>query len=431
MPKRNLTASGGGVVVHFGVGNFHRAHQAWHIDAANRQAKTDWRILGVCPRRPTARDLLRPQNWRYHLLTEGGGGARLEKMNIHCDILVAGENPRGVSESVADSQTALATFTITEEGYFADDEAGIFRLIAAGLQHRRQNNSGGLTMLSCDNLPENGKALRAALLRATEKIPGLPEWTDKHCTFPSSMVDRIVPRTDDALRLRLRNEFDIADKWPVTAENFSQWVVEDCFASDRPALELGGAEIVADARPYENAKLTMLNGAHSLLAYEGIARGFCFMHEAAKDAALRKQTNIFWDEVAETVNAPPTFNLRDYRRQLMERFAAAAPIHRLEQIASDGSRKIAARWLPALHTRTRAGLAAPALCDAIAAWVVFCREKTQRRELINDPMAAQLQQAAKKGAEHLLGLQPVFGGFFDDHPAVAVDILRRIQLRRK
>ena len=427
--NKRAASADGGVVVHFGVGNFHRAHQSWHLARVNRRAKSDWQIVGVCPRRARARDLLRRQNMRYHLLIEGGDGARLERIDIHRDIVVAPENPTAVANAVAAPRATMATFTITEDGYSLaaakSDPASVFHLLAAGLDARRRAGGGGITLLSCDNLPENGRALRRALFAACETFPGLAEWIDKRCAFPSSMVDRIVPQTEDCLRLRLRSEFDIDEEWPAQTEEFSQWVVENRFAAARPALELGSVEIVADARPHENAKLRMLNGAHSFLAYAGLLRGFCFMREAAIDAALGAELESFWDEIETVTAEPPNWRWRDYRRSLAKRFAAPAPAHRLRQIAADGSRKIPARWLPPMRARLEAGLPAPAIGEALAVWAAFCVREARQGATLLDPLAADLTRAAAEGPARLLETRAIFGGIFDGRSELAADIARR------
>lgn len=412
----------GGIVLHFGVGNFHRAHQAWHLAKMNARAGCDWRILGVAPRRPNSRDLLRPRNWRYHLLIEDVRGAELTEMKIHSGILVAPENPEAVAAAVADPRAALITFTLTEEGYASPESlarpSGVFHLLAEGLDARRRAGRGGATIMSCDNLPDNGDALREKILAAA--APDLAEWIARECAFPATMVDRIVPKTDDALRERLRNEFGIDDPAPVRTERFSQWMVENKFADSPPPLEAGGARIVEDIRPPQAAKLAMLNGAHSLLACAGLLRGMEFVHEAAAHPELAAQTNALWDEASEIAPSPP-----DYRLRLSERFRNAALAHRLEQIAADSSRKIPARWMPILRARAAAGLPSPALESAVATWAALTINQTARGLTPDDPLAKKLTSAARSGPAPLLALNDVFGDFFTAQPELAKRVAQK------
>lgn len=388
----------------------------------NARAGCNWRILGVAPRRPNSRDLLRPRGWRYHLLVEDARGAELTEMRIHSGILVASENPEAVAAAVADPRAAMMTFTLTEKGYESPESfarpSGVFRLLANGLEARRRAGRGGATLMSCDNLPDNGGALREKVLSAAG--PDLAEWIARECAFPATMVDRIVPKTDNALRERLRNEFGIDDPAPVRTEKFSQWMVENKFAGAPPPLEAGGAQIVEDIRPPQAAKLAMLNGAHSLLACAGLLRGMEFVHEAAAHPELAAQIGALWDEAAEVAPPPP-----NYRARLSERFRNAALAHRLEQIAADSSRKIPARWMPVLRARAAAGLSSPALESAAANWAAFMMNCAARGTAPDDPLAGKLMSAARSGPKALLALDEVFGDFFAARPELAKSVAQK------
>lgn len=417
-----------GIVVHFGVGNFHRAHQAWHLSAMNARAGCEWRILGIAPRRPHSRNLLRPRKWRYHLLMEESGGAEVADMRIHSGVLVAAENPHAAAAAVADPRAALLTFTVTEQGYEAAESfappAGMFRLLAEGLERRRRAGSGGATLMSCDNLPQNGAVLRDKVLSAA--APELGEWIARECAFPSTMVDRIVPRPDDFLQKRLRAEFGIDDPAALRTEKFSQWVVENKFADGAPPLELGGVEIVADIARPQAAKLAMLNGAHSLLACAGLLRGMEFVHQAAVHPGLSAQVEALWDEAAEIARPPA-----DYRARLAARFRNPALAHQLAQIATDSSRKIPARWMPVLRARKAAGLSSPALESAVASWAALMTRRTAQGAAPDDPLAGQITESARRGAKALLALDFVFGDFFAAQPDLAEKVARKaVQLAR-
>ena len=414
----------GGTIVHFGVGNFHRAHQAWHLSKMNARAGCDWKILGVSPRRSDVRNLLRPRGWRYRLLIEDADGAEWAELGIHSGVLVAPENPEAVVAAVADPRAALMTFTVTENGYAAAESsappAGIFHLIARGLARRRDEKNPGATFISCDNLPENGAVLREKILAAAEAIPANPaEWIARECAFPAAMADRIVPRPDESPRARLRDEFAADDPAAVRTERFSQWVVEDRFAAARPPLESGGVEVAADIRPAQAAKLAMLNGAHSLLACAGLLRGMAFVHEAAAHPGIAARVGRLWDEAAEMLDPPA-----DYRVRLAARFRNAALAHRLAQIAADSSRKIPARWTPMLRARRAAGLASPALENAAAQWTALMMKTAGKGIRPDDPQAELLIAAARSGPKALLALDSVFGDFFAAQPRLMEKISR-------
>jgi fructuronate reductase len=286
-------------IVHLGVGNFHRAHQAWYTQHANQAAGTDWRITGVSLRRPDMRDALKPQGYVYTLEIDDGSGPRYETVSVIDGILVAPEDAGGVAAAIGDAATALVTLTITEKGYglrssdwrldlnrpdTAADLQGsgpttAVGFVVAGLARRHAVGLADLTVLCCDNLPDNGKVLgRAVDDFARAKDPALADWIAANVAFPSCMVDRITPATTDELRQRVATATDKPDAWPVATEGFSQWVIEDRFSGPRPAWERAGAELVPDVRPYELRKLRMLNGAHSTLAYAGRLAGHEYVH---------------------------------------------------------------------------------------------------------------------------------------------------------
>jgi fructuronate reductase len=284
-------------IVHFGLGAFTRAHQAWYTDQAIDADGGDWLIAGVSLRSPTVGEQLTPQDGLYTLAEKSGAGTKLRVIGSVAELIVAPQNPQRIIDLLAAPATEIVTFTITEKGYCraADgsldraqaNAASVYHFLRQGLAARRAAGHAGLTLLSCDNLADNGHQLCRLLAEYLADDADLAAWVAKTCTFPCSMVDRIVPATTDADRAEVEAALGLRDEGVVMTEPFSQWVIEDSFAGPRPAWENHGAQIVQDVAPYETAKLRMLNGAHSALAYLGLRAGHSFVHEAVGDPALR------------------------------------------------------------------------------------------------------------------------------------------------
>lgn len=422
-------------IVHFGLGAFHRAHQAWYTDRAMDAGERDWAICGVSLRSPAVAERLAPQAGLYTLTERGGGSSETRVIGAVREVLVAPSARQAVVARLASADTRIVSFTVTEKGYagrpdgtldFAAAEASFYPLLAEALRRRREGGLPGLTLLSCDNLPANGRELAWLLgqwLDARE--PELGDWVARSCAFPSTMVDRIVPAATEADLAAVERRLGLRDEGAVFAERFSQWVIEDRFVGARPAWEDHGAQLVADAAPYETAKLRMLNGAHSALAYLGLARGHAYVHEAIADPPLRTQVERLMREEAATSFAPaPGQDLVAYADTLLARFADPALMHRLAQIAIDGSQKIPQRWLATLAFHQRRGGGCPALLEALAAWLVHVRGDARP---VDDPLATQLaalwRQAGREGIAAAL-----FGeaGLFAQHWRADEIALRRL-----
>ncbi|UAJ09037.1 mannitol dehydrogenase family protein [Polymorphobacter megasporae] len=411
-------------IVHLGIGAFHRAHQAVYTDDAMDAGDRDWAITGVSLRSPEMRDALAPQDGLYTVTERDGGGDTTRLIGAVRRVLVAAEDPGAVVAAIAAPATRIVSLTVTEKGYWRasdgsldpalPDLAGgtpssIFGYLAAGLARRRDAGAGGLTLISCDNLAGNGRQLERLLQTVlTARDPALAEWVAVNCTCPSTMVDRIVPAPTEADRTAIAARLGVRDEAAVIAEPFRQWIIEDRFAGDRPRWEAGGAEFVADVAPYEIAKLRMLNGAHSALAYLGLAHGYAFVHEAIADPAIATLVErLMRDEAAASFTPAPGQDLDRYATALMARFANPALNHRLAQIAMDGSQKIPQRWLDTLAARRAEGGDCPSILRALSAWVVYIRGEGH---IVDDPDAAALaacwQSAGRAG---------VVGALFGEH----------------
>jgi fructuronate reductase len=385
--------------VHFGIGAFHRAHQAVYNDDAMNGGERDWGIIGVSLRSPDVAEQMNPQDGLYTLAVRTGEQTRYRLIGSVQKVLVASQDPDSVIEAIASPDTNILTFTITEKGYCrASDgsldpalahEGSVYHFLRAGISARRAQGLGGLTLLSCDNLAANGAQLRRLVSDYfTLHDPDLLVWVSANCTFPSSMVDRIVPATTKADRDTANQALGLADEALVGTEPFSQWIIEDDFAGPRPAWEKVGATIVSDVAPYEMAKLRMLNGAHSALAYIGLCAGHAFVHEAVADPKIRPIIEqLIRVEAAATIKIGPGQDLDAYATALLARFDNKALHHRLSQIAMDGSQKIPQRWLETLAWHRQKSLACPAIEAGLAAWFQHLKGANGP---VDDPRAAQL-----------------------------------------
>ncbi len=424
-------ASVGVGIVHLGIGAFHRAHQAVYVDDCLAEGAGDWRILGVSLRSPAVRDQLVPQDGLYTLVERSSGSERLRIIGSVADVLVASEDPARVIAAIADPAAHIISLTITEKGYCHDPATGALDdrnpdivhdranpdtprsaigFLAAGLAARKSAGSGPLTILSCDNLPHNGAVLRGVLTAfVASRDLALADWLAANVRFPATMVDRIVPATTDADRAALATRLGMDDAAMVKAEPFSQWVIEDDFAGPRPPFETVGAQLVADVRPFELAKLRMLNGAHSTIAYLGLMRGYSFVHQAIADPAIAATVRLLMDEAAATLPVVPGLDTAAYSSALIERFANSALDHRLAQIAMDGSQKLPQRLIGTIVDTHAAGRRSTAAAIGLAAWM-----RHFAGPHVDDPLAQRLRAVGKASddgelLDAALSLEPVFG----------------------
>ncbi|WP_265520418.1 mannitol dehydrogenase family protein [Oerskovia flava] len=461
-------------IVHLGIGAFHRAHQAVVTeDAALATGDLRWGILGVTQRSGAVRDQLRPQGGVYTVLTAGVDGVEPRLIGSVLDVAWPAQETARVLDVVAAPSTHVVTLTITEKGYSrssdgtldvdavradldvlrAEEQAGpagsgppaassAVGLLVRALAARRRAGGTPITVLSCDNLVDNGRVLAGlvrvavdAALPGTEGDP-LREWIAASVTFPGSMVDRIVPATTAAQRDEVEALLGARDEGLVVAEPYLQWVIEDRFAGPRPAWEQAGATLTADVRPYEQAKLRLLNGTHSLVAYAGALAGHTTIAEAVADPRIAAQARAFlFDDALPTLTPPDGTDLVAYGEQILERFANPHTGHTTVQVAMDGSQKIPYRWLGTVRDRRAAGVVPRAAAAAVASWMVFVargRTVTGGPLPLDDPLASELRAAAGPAqgedgsldadrlVDALLGVRAVFGGALaDDGPWVA------------
>jgi len=436
-------------IVHLGLGAFARAHLlACNDDALDAGAAPDWGVIGVSLRHATVRDALAPQQGLYTLALRDARGTALRVVGSLQGLQVATEDPRAVLEAIAHPHTRIVSMTVTEKGYCHDPATRRLRLdhpdiahdlsapdaprsaigfIVHGLARRRAAGLAPVTLLSLDNLPANGDTLRGLVIALAERVSsGLARWIERECTFPNSMVDRIVPRTTDADRIVVAQALECEDAAAVVAEPYLAWAVEDRFVAGRPDWSAGGARFVDRAQPWEHLKLRMLNGAHSTIAYMGVLAGWPAVDAAIAQPALRRFVDaLMREEIAPTLaDALPGVDLDAYRAELLGRFANPALAHRTAQIAMDGSQKLPQRLLGTVRDRLSVAAPVERLALAIAAWCTHLRghDDAGQRYGIDDPLAADLtalhERAQAQSTPHeraavFTRFAPVFGDLAD------------------
>lgn len=400
-------------VVHLGLGAFHRCHQALVFDALLRAGDPRWGVIGVAMQSTQIADALAAQDGFYSVQTSSAGGVACQVVGSIWRTLVAAREPDEVTAAIAAPSTRWLTLTVTEKGY----TAALAERIVKGLAVRRSAGLAGLTVASCDNLSGNGDLLRALCLNVSDDS-ALREWIARKCTFPNSMVDRIVPAStpqcmeDAAAVLHLRDEAALA------TESFWAWVMEDNFADSHDADDLrsAGVTVVPNVRPFEEAKLRLLNGSHTALACIGAVLGLPTVSDCIAQPDIHRYIHtLMTQEVMPTLQRP---GLEAYRDALLERFANPALMHSVHQIAKDCSQKIPQRWVPVIEVQLQNHRGVEHLAFAAAAWIRYCRGQDEHGKAyaLSDQLAGTLQTAALQyagkpaGATHtMLGIAAIWG----------------------
>ncbi len=399
-------------IVHLGIGAFHRAHQAFYTDQVLEKDGGDWAICGVSLKRPEVRDQMVPQDGLYSLVEQDASGNPIKIIGAVKEVLFAPEDPEAVLKIMASPDTRVVSLTVTEKGYCHDPASGRLNFqhpdilndlkspsqpasaigfLVQALSLRRDSGIKAFTVLSCDNLPENGKTLQKLVLEfANRRDPDLAKWIEKEATFPCCMVDRIVPATSESDRDEISERLGVRDEAMVVTEPFSQWVIEDDFVNGRPAWENVGAEMVEDVRPFEEMKLRMLNGTHSTLAYLGYLAGMEYVSEAVQQPVFENfLRNMMKEEIMPTLKLPESVDLDQYQNALIERYQNPALKHRLWQIAMDGSQKLPQRLLGTIRDRIATATSFNRLVLAVAGWMryILGRDEKGNPIEIRDPLA--------------------------------------------
>jgi fructuronate reductase len=423
-------------VVHFGPGAFHRAHQAFYFDQLLAK-DSRWGICAVSLKSPGVRDALQPQDGLY-TLAQLDAETTFRVVGSILEVLVAPEDPPSVFARLAAPATRMVTLTVTEKGYCLTGDGKLdtahpdivhdlehprqpisaIGYLVEGLRRRHQVGLPPYAVVACDNLADNGWRLKAAVTAFAEAIdPALAAWIEAEGRFPRTMVDSITPATDDALRARVETATGLSDAWPIQREAFTQWVVEDVLGDGAPDLASVGVTLTDDVRGFERAKLRLLNGVHSTIAYAGLLKGHETVFEAISDPELaRIAEDLMVQDIIPTLTAPRGLDLAAYAQAILGRFRNPEIRHLLSQIAWDGSQKLPFRILGTVADALAAGRPVDRLALPLAAWMHFVRRRAASGEKIVDPLADRLVETAaactgdaKADVARFLKLEPVFG----------------------
>jgi len=433
-------------IIHFGVGGFHRGHQAKYLDALMNEGKaSDWAIcgMGVLPSDAHMRDVLKASDGLYTLVAKNPDGTRdVRVIGSIIDYVFAPDDPAAAVERLADPAIRIVSLTITEGGYnfhhvtgeFDLDNAAVkadladptnpgtvFGLVCAGLRLRRERGITPFTVMSCDNIQENGhvaERMFSAYARALD--PEFAEWMKARVPFPNSMVDRITPSTTDADRADVADTYGIEDGWPVGCEDFCQWVLEDKFADGRPPYEDAGVQVVKDVAPYELMKLRLLNASHQGLCYFGYLAGYRAVHDVARNPLFSRFLLRYMDEEATPTLSPlPGVDLEAYKHKLIDRFSNEYVADTVARLCAESSDRIPKWLMPVVRDNLATGGAVELSAAIVASWARYAEGTDEHGEPITivDRLADTLTAVAvqnKDDIDAFIGQRDVFGDVVDD-----------------
>ena len=432
-------------ILHIGVGAFHRGHQAVFTDDVIARGDLNWGIIGASLRTTTAENQLNPQQGLYTVASVAGKDISYRLVGAITQVLPLA-NQTNLINTIAHPDIHVVTLTVTEKGYNArhgrldTEQPSVQRdlnkpsqskleslpgILVAGLIKRYAEGGAPISFLSCDNLAHNGQVLKQVIQDYAERVaPALLDWLEEKVSFPCSMVDRIVPATQETDLAALSAARGYEDQALVVAEPFRQWVIEDQFAGPRPAWEKVGALLVADVKPYENAKLKFLNGPHSAAAYLGLLSGYEYIHQVMADEEIAAfLTQLVQEEIRPEVKAPDQLDVDQYIDQVFKRFANAGIAYRTGQVASDGSQKLPVRLLDIFSQRLDKKLPVAKLSIVIAAWIEHLEDCAP------DPLQQALQSIYlenKKEPEQLVATlvddTPIFEALSTHRAAIVSEV---------
>jgi fructuronate reductase len=435
-------------VVHFGPGAFHRAHQAAFLDAILARDPR-WGICGVSLHSAGVRDALGPQDGLYTLAVLDAE-ISYKIIGSMREVLVGPEDIEAVLERLARPSVGVVTSTVTEKGYCLDPKweldfnhpdivhdlahpdapKSFIGYVTAGLKRRKAAGLEPFVLIPCDNLPKNGDRLKLAVTAFASRLDDdLATWIMTRLPCPCTMVDSITPATDDALRTRVTEAIGLEDAWPIQREAFTQWVIENHVHADGPDWASAGVTLTDNVPAFERAKLRLLNGPHSTLAYVGLHKGYETVAEAMNDPELAGFVrDLMLKDVVPLLEAPAGMDLPGYCEAILQRFRNPAIRHLLSQIAWDGSQKLPIRILSSLSEALARGADVSRLCVPLAAWMRFIRAKAVKGEAITDPMADELLAVGRMLNDDIidvticLGVRGVFPEAISNNSAVVAGI---------
>lgn len=423
-------------IVHIGPGAFFRGHQAWYTDQVMKNFGGNWGISCVSMRSTGVSDALTPQNGLYTLAVLDNE-VSYEVLGSIKEVLTVSQQYAQVHQRLINNDTYFVTLTITEKGYCLNNngELDLFHpdilhdleggqpkstiaLLVLALNERRLLGLDPFTVMSCDNVTDNGKKLGKALISYAEIIDlSLAKWLRDNLITPCTMVDSITPATDDLLKKQVKDTLSIDDNWPIKREAFLQWVIEDILPANRPAWDKVGATFTNDVRGFENAKLRLLNCPHSTIAYLGSLLNIETVYDAMQQQEVVNLVNkLITEEVIPSFIPPKELDVVKYSEDILNRFKNPAIRHLLAQIAWDGSQKLPMRILPIIENNLANDISIKSLCVAVASWLLFIRKRFIENEELVDPLSHKLFNIAKEcnnNAKHdvglFLNLESVFG----------------------
>lgn len=425
-------------ILHIGVGNFHRAHQATYLNRLfNAGRDHDWGIVGagVRPNDARMRELLQQQDWLSTVIQLDPSGYKATVCGAMIDYLKI--DPQAIVDALSRPEIRIVSLTVTEGGYYIDAVTGgfdadhpdivrdmetptdprtVFGILLAGLAARRERNIAPFTVVSCDNLPENGRVTHRAMVGLAAGVsPNEADWVASNVAFPNSMVDCITPATGERERALVVSEFGIEDACPVVREPFRQWVLEDRFTAGRPALETVGVEFVADVAPYELMKLRILNGGHASIAYAGALLGHHFVHDAMGDPLIHAYLEkLERTEIVPTLQPISGVDFHTYLATVLERFANPKIGDTIPRLCQDGSNRQPKFILPTLSDRLEAGGGIDGLALEVALWCRYCagRRDDGSPVTVDDENAERLGENARRAEQDptaFLSMSDIFG----------------------
>ncbi|MDU0355144.1 mannitol dehydrogenase family protein [Paraglaciecola aquimarina] len=424
-------------IVHIGPGAFFRGHQSWYTHTAMQLAGGDWGISCVSMRSAGVSEALNPQDGLYTVAVLDADTS-YEVVGSIQEVLIAKEQYQALQARLSSEKTKFVTMTITEKGYCLNSEGNLdlnnpdikqdlsgeqqacsaIGVLVEALATRQKAGIAPFCAMSCDNLTDNGKKLRNALIQYAQQVDAnLAIWLEDNLICPCSMVDSITPATDDALRQQVSEQLSITDNWPIKRESFVQWVVEDCLPADKPAWKEAGVTFTSDVAGFENAKLRLLNCPHSSMAYLGVLAEIETVNDAMQQAGLVKFIQkMIESEIVPSFTAPKELDVVAYSADILKRFRNPAIRHLLSQIAWDGSQKLPMRILPIIEQNIADGNPIESLSVAIAAWCLFIRKRYIEQEQLVDPLADKLlaiaaacTDDAEQDIAQFLSVKEVFG----------------------
>lgn len=404
-------------ILHLGLGRFHRGHQAVYFQRMAEYDDFRWGVVSCSMRSPEARDEMKATQYKYPVLELSEKNLGLIWVESIREALDAQSDFEKVMGYFQNEKIEIVSLTVTEKGYcltaageldlnHAQIQSDLnnpekpltaIGLLALGLKRRMSSAAGTLTVLSCDNLRENGRKLEAAIKNYIKaaKWNDLETWISDNVSFPNTMVDRIVPALTEEKTAEFEQRFALkSHSHLIATEEFTQWVIEDKFKRPRPAWNKVGVEFVENVKPFEEMKLRMLNASHSFLAYMGLLKGYAYVHEAVADASLLAKVELLMlREVVPQLIIPEGFDVVAYEESLIQRFRNNQLPHQLKQIAMDGSQKLPQRILPSLVVAHKRNSSKEMLILTLSAWLNFCfKTLNYNAKELDDPMKAMFEK---------------------------------------